>query len=272
MQGMTHPIPKGVWEPVVNSFVEAKILNASQSYIERENYSPTIVAEAALQHRVISAGISTGERIDFRKYDFSTEYLGYFVGLECQFHRHQIDFEKNVRLAWKMVFDLSMDRHHALSSNEFTRGIGTVTAENIRSQNWPADFDWDEACTLVPSLWQAISASREAEIRVASENLEQLYSFRNRTAVIQFIQEHSSLVSLLGEIPGKLQNYFPKEPLFLEVIADPEAVNNAQLVVFVSTCLGPDEAMERLERFDNDWWLDALDRADGKLGVTLAFR
>ena len=102
--------------------------------------------------------------------------------------------------------------------------------------------------------------------------LERLYRFRERLDVLGFLERCPFLVSLLLKAYRKIREYFPYSRIFLEVVTDPEAVGDSQLVVFIATDFDPDEADERFERFDEDWWLDALDQAKGMLCINLEFR
>lgn len=102
--------------------------------------------------------------------------------------------------------------------------------------------------------------------------LEQLYTFRERPGVLRFLNKYPFLVSLLLEAHKKIGDYFPNSQVFLEVVTDPETINDHQLVTFIATNLVPDKAVDSLNRFDDDWWLDALDRAQGKLCINLEFQ
>lgn len=116
--------------------------------------------------------------------------------------------------------------------------------------------------------WQDVGRVHRAEIPL----LERFYSFRERSDVLGFLERCPFLVPLLLEIHGKIGAYFPYSQVVLEVVTDPEAVGDSQLVVFIATDFDPDKADERFERFDEDWWLDALDRAQGMLCINLEFR
>ena len=120
--------------------------------------------------------------------------------------------------------------------------------------------------------WQDIGTStvraHQAEILL----LERFYSFRERSDVLGFLERCPFLVSLLLEAYRKIREYFPYSRIFLEVVTDPEAVGDSQLVVFIATNFDPDKADRRFERFDEDWWLDALYRAQGMLCMNLEFR
>ncbi len=104
------------------------------------------------------------------------------------------------------------------------------------------------------------------------EMLEPLYAFRERASVFRFIEKYPFLSLLLREAYDKLRNYFPHSHLFLEVVTDPESINGGQLAIFIATQFASDKAIDRLDQFDADWWLDALDRAQGKLCIDVEFQ
>src|SRR2546427_7658944 len=93
--------------------------------------------------------------------------------------------------------------------------------------------------------------------------LERLYIFRERLEILRFLEQYSFLVPILVESWSTIRNYFTHPRLFLEVVVDPEAVDEEQLVIFITTSMQPDEASGSLDRFDDDWWLDALERTHG---------
>ncbi len=86
-----------------------------------------------------------------------------------------------------------------------------------------------------------------------------------------FLERHSFIGPLLAEIPPQLRPYFPLSLLRLRVIDDPEGVGPAELVLDVVTHLDAESARAALDAFDNNWWLDHYDRAQGLLIITLAF-
>ncbi len=102
--------------------------------------------------------------------------------------------------------------------------------------------------------------------------LKQLYLFRNVEEVQNFLEANSFLVSLLKEGYSHIKKYFPYSRVFLEVVTDPEAFDEKQLVAFIVVEQDSDDASEALDQLDEDWWLDAMERAQDKLCVTLEFR
>lgn len=102
--------------------------------------------------------------------------------------------------------------------------------------------------------------------------LERAYVLTKPSEVLEWLEKQPSLVALLLEVSAKINNYFPDSQCFLEVVIDPEVINDAQLVVFISPNLSPDEAVHKLEQFEDDWWLDASYQTQGKLSVMVEFR
>jgi hypothetical protein len=66
--------------------------------------------------------------------------------------------------------------------------------------------------------------------------------------------------------------FFPGSEVFLEIDTDPEATIDEQPIAFIATSLPSNEAFTRLKQFDEDWWLNALDRVQGKLCITVEFQ
>ena len=104
------------------------------------------------------------------------------------------------------------------------------------------------------------------------EAVERLYSLREPGDVRRFLSGHPFLVPLLIEARDRIKIYFIPQQLVLEVIAEPESSDDLQLVLFVVVDTESAEAFANLQRFDNDWWIDAMDEAQGKLCISLEFR
>jgi hypothetical protein len=99
--------------------------------------------------------------------------------------------------------------------------------------------------------------------------LERRYILRRRNEVISFIETYPFLVPLLLEAYDKIAQHFGPSPVFLEVVTDPEAIGDRQLVAFIRTDLDPIEALASLNRFDKSWWLEASQSSRGKLCIYL---
>jgi hypothetical protein len=91
-----------------------------------------------------------------------------------------------------------------------------------------------------------------------SSRLHELYEFRADNHIIDYLQSHSELINFLLESHYYLEKYFGVSAKFeLEVVQDPEA-QHEQLIVYINIPLPVDEALTRLDRFDNDWFLDHI--------------
>ncbi len=101
--------------------------------------------------------------------------------------------------------------------------------------------------------------------------LENYYTFRDPITVRSFLVQHSFLIPFLFEARVKISEYFADTQVALEVVTDPESVSDDQLVAIIVEASSPDEAFDRLERLDNEWWIDAVGRAKGKLCINVEF-
>lgn len=104
------------------------------------------------------------------------------------------------------------------------------------------------------------------------EALERLYSLRKPMHVKRFLGEHAFLVPLLVAAYDTVTRYFAPLSLALELVADPDSTNDQQLVLFVVPQGTTAEAFAKLQRFDAEWWLDAMDEAHGHLCISLEFQ
>ncbi len=124
----------------------------------------------------------------------------------------------------------------------------------------------------VMRIWREVGASvvrtSEFELRL----VERLYTFRRHAKVSQFLEKFPFLAPLLVEAYSKFGNYFGPHPrVFLEIVTDPEAPDDHELFALIYTNLAPDEALDRLDRFDREWWLDASHKAQGRICVDVEF-
>jgi len=121
-------------------------------------------------------------------------------------------------------------------------------------------------------VWQQPGPSVVHASALQLRLVEQRYTFRRRTEVIGFIKAYPFLIPLLLEAYSKIAKYFGSFPdVVLEVVSDPEAANHRELFILVRTNLTPSEALIRLERFDQEWWLDASEKAKCMLNVDVEY-
>ncbi len=117
------------------------------------------------------------------------------------------------------------------------------------------------------ALGQSLSTVYEPP--ATSYNLHELFEYRNRDKVDLYLQSHPELSSFLEESHGYLVKHFgAAAKLALEVVRDPEA-EQQQLFVYIKTAAPTDEALKRLGRFDEEWFLNHLDRVGDHLNFNL---
>jgi hypothetical protein len=97
--------------------------------------------------------------------------------------------------------------------------------------------------------------------------IEFLYSVQEPEKVQSFLEANKFLVPLLLTAYVHIQEHFPGSVVRLEM----DAEDNSQLIASIITNRSPDEAFQQLEQFDEQWWLDALDKAEMKLTISLEF-
>ncbi len=97
------------------------------------------------------------------------------------------------------------------------------------------------------------------------------YILSKPSVVGNFLQAHQELTSLLPEAYQELRKYFSSEDLKLELVADPELAGEQQLFVYIFTALSVTDALKQFDEFDERWWLERIDRANGLLNFNLRF-
>ncbi len=99
------------------------------------------------------------------------------------------------------------------------------------------------------------------------------FDLRNAEAVNTFIEQYPELGDFLKESHRRLRRIFGAEPSFvLEVVQDPEASAPSDfLFVNIRTSMPVDEAMVRLDQFDDGWYLDQIDSFGDLVNFNLEF-
>lgn len=101
--------------------------------------------------------------------------------------------------------------------------------------------------------------------------LDKFYQFRDHSEVKNYIRHNSLLVNVLLEALAKIRSYFGEDSqIALEVVCDPED-GDTKLFAFILTSLSAQDALTQRDRMDEDWWLEASYRAQGKLIIDVEF-
>jgi hypothetical protein len=102
--------------------------------------------------------------------------------------------------------------------------------------------------------------------------LEALFTVHQPVDVCQMLHANHFLVDLLRETSLELDKPFPGTERTLALSVDPENEGDARLLVSILVDMAPFEAGERLEQFDEEWWLDNMHRARGLVCINLSFQ
>lgn len=118
------------------------------------------------------------------------------------------------------------------------------------------------------SIVEQLQNTFASHTRTHAEHLAKDYIIKNPQEVADFIGENLFLLELLEEIPARIRKYFGKEQeLTLEFFLDPEDVNWHRLWVRIPTKLPVSEAMLKLTKFDENWWIDNEERSNSKITI-----
>ena len=124
----------------------------------------------------------------------------------------------------------------------------------------------------VSGIWQETAAPAVRTFDFEPRSLEWLYTFRRRGEVPRFLERHPFLVPLSLEAYSEIKNCFgPYPQVFLEVVNDPEVQGLVELFGYIVTRLTPEEAGKRLQRFDQNWFLNQLPQVMGLLNFDVEF-
>jgi hypothetical protein len=101
--------------------------------------------------------------------------------------------------------------------------------------------------------------------------LNNKYTLKTAADVYDFVGSNPHLLPWLMETYHQIRNYFPSEILFLEVVTDPDEIGDKQLVIYICTDLSPQEAIDKLDQLDDNWWLNVSDASDSKLLIQVEY-
>ncbi|MHB8411281.1 MAG: hypothetical protein ACYDDI_04960 [Candidatus Acidiferrales bacterium] len=99
------------------------------------------------------------------------------------------------------------------------------------------------------------------------------YEVEDEAKVCQFLNRSPELIDLLLEARIRVEQLFGSKPLvILRVVEEPDSPNESELFATVITGLPADEALRRLNAFDDEWWIDNCRKALGKLNFDVERR
>jgi len=103
------------------------------------------------------------------------------------------------------------------------------------------------------------------------DSLKNIYNLRNPEQIQEYLMSNYFIIPTLKECPNHIKDYFPHEELFLEILYD-LSDNENSLMIYIATDRNVEEATERLESFDKEWWLDNSFEILGDLLIDVEFK
>ena len=80
-------------------------------------------------------------------------------------------------------------------------------------------------------------------------------------AAMNVLRNNLELDILVSRAEIKIKDYFGITPLYLETVGDDK------LLMSIATDLPPEESLNKLHQFDNEWWIDNEPLSKGKLCI-----
>lgn len=101
--------------------------------------------------------------------------------------------------------------------------------------------------------------------------LGRIYNLSNSSRLLRFFDENRALIPVVIEAHEELKKRFPSEEFTLEVVSDSEVDDCDELFAYILTSLPVEDALQRLNDLDEEWFLNQLDRTNGLFNFNLRF-
>lgn len=133
----------------------------------------------------------------------------------------------------------------------------------------------DSISTILPnqSLTPEQIAKGKTKTTIEEINvLDSKYRISNFEEVKTFLSKNRFLIPLLEEIPNKIYEYYGNDQeISLELLYEPDFPLSSKLWVTVLTKKSAEDARSIMDKIDNDWWLENIDRANCKLNIGIDY-
>ena len=96
-------------------------------------------------------------------------------------------------------------------------------------------------------------------------------SYRNPDEVMAYLERYPEIEGFMEAAQPELTRYFGRTVhVILEVITYPEESDHQEeLVGWIQSSDDVDEGLDKLGRFDDDWFLDHMDEINGKFNFNI---
>jgi len=101
--------------------------------------------------------------------------------------------------------------------------------------------------------------------------IEKRFFLKEPEQITKFLALNPYLIPVLSETANILDRYFPGGNYNLHWYVDPEIAAFKWLTIEIPTKYSPREASDRLNRFDDEWWIDNEYKTNGNVIVNVEF-
>ncbi len=105
--------------------------------------------------------------------------------------------------------------------------------------------------------------------RAAIRELKRDYRISDEEELLAFLERYPAIAPLLHDTRSNIRRYFDGDPVRLDIFYDLEwPEEGPKLVVNIQTHFASHEALDRLHRFVNAWWIKKRKDIDAPLMVS----
>jgi hypothetical protein len=90
--------------------------------------------------------------------------------------------------------------------------------------------------------------------------------------VVSYLSQHPNASAVVEETYFALKDFFSSSPIRLEIYSDPEGERSPELALIAETEEEPDIALEKLDHFDEEFWLSHIDQFGKVLSVHVEYQ
>jgi len=170
---------------------------------------------------------------------------------------------------------------HIATYDDWSPVRTTIAASIVGIATWATTYPLD----IEPSKWVAPPAAQyradghewleatEATGRAQPADLDalvDLFDVANADPVREFLATRAELLSLAAETFLVAAPKFPNARFVLEQSEDPESDRIGLSLTIISSD-SPENILAAFDRFDEEWWLANMNRADGLLAVNAQY-
>ncbi len=136
-------------------------------------------------------------------------------------------------------------------------------------------FDLNKAVEYLNNFSEKLLQIYEVQdyefIKNKTHEIFNFYDVKNKNETTQFIQTYPFLIFPLMEFLEYARRHFPESELILEIEYD-HSILKEQLSIKIKTTKKAEEAMELLDRIDEEWWLNTYSKYGELLCLNLQYR